>query len=38
MKKYLIAYGTFLVFVAVTNLVVRPAVQKAGVPLLKDAI
>lgn len=37
-KDALKGYAWFLAFVVVTALVVRPVVQKANIPLLKDAI
>ncbi len=37
-KKLAVAYGTFLAFVLLTNMVVRPMVKNANVPLLKDSL
>lgn len=37
-KKLAMAYGTFLAFVMLTNLVVRPILQKTNVPLLSKAV
>lgn len=37
-KAYGVAYVTFLAFVIVTALVIRPAAQKFNVPLLKDIL
>lgn len=38
MKTYLKSYAVFLAMVLVTNMVIRPAVQKFQVPLLKDSL
>lgn len=38
MKTYAVKYGVFLAMVVFTALVVRPFVQKANIPLLKDAL
>lgn len=38
LKKLGIAYATFLGFMLLTNMVVRPMAKNANVPLLKDSL
>lgn len=37
-KKLAVAYVTFVGFMLLTNIVVRPALKNSGVPLLKDSL
>jgi len=38
MKQYVHSYLTFVVFLAVTKIVVAPIAQNLNVPLLKDVL
>lgn len=37
-KKLAVAYATFVGFLLLINMVVRPMVKNANVPLLKDSL